>query len=87
MEYISFFINWAIQILILVVIIDVVLSYLMPDQNHPVRVFIHRIIEPLLSPIRKLLPQSSGIDFSPMILILILIIFQYLLGAILRSFG
>ena len=87
MDYITFFINAAIEILILLIIIDVVLSYLMPSQDHPVRVFIHRMIEPLLSPIRKLLPQTGGMDFSPMVLILILILIQYLLSAIVRSFN
>ena len=34
--------------------------------------FLYKITEPLLRPIRKLLPDFEGIDISPVILILIL---------------
>lgn len=32
--------------------------------------FLHRIIEPALAPIRRILPQFNGIDLSPLVLIL-----------------
>ena len=38
--------------------------------------FLYRITEPVLAPIRNLLPNMGGIDFSPMILILALIFFD-----------
>jgi len=34
--------------------------------------FLHRITEPLLRPIRNILPNLGGIDISPMVLILAL---------------
>ena len=41
--------------------------------------FLYRITEPLLRPIRKLLPDFGGVDISPVILIILLIFFRNLL--------
>ncbi len=38
--------------------------------------FLHKITEPALGPIRRILPNLSGIDLSPVVLILILIFVQ-----------
>jgi YggT family protein len=38
--------------------------------------FLHRITEPVLRPIRNLLPNLGGIDISPIIVILIIIFIQ-----------
>jgi YggT family protein len=37
--------------------------------GYQLRYWIYRLTEPLLAPIRNLLPQSGGVDFSPMILL------------------
>ena len=41
--------------------------------------FLYKVTEPLLRPIRKLLPEFSGVDISPVILIILLIFFRNLL--------
>ena len=41
--------------------------------------FLYKITEPLLKPIRRLLPEFSGVDISPVILIMLLIFFRNLL--------
>jgi YggT family protein len=71
-----------IQILIWIVIVDVVLSYFM-DPYHPVRQALDGIVGPLLAPIRGIMPFMGGIDFSPLILILLL---QLLANLLIRSF-
>ncbi len=66
------------RVLSFIVIIDVLLSYfLSPFQ--PVRAFLDRIVEPLLNPIRKLVPSIGGLDFSPIVLIVILQILESML--------
>lgn len=39
---------------------------------HPVMRFLYTITEPLLAPIRRRLPYMGPVDFSPMVLILLL---------------
>ena len=63
-------INLFSQVLVLLVIAHVVLSYFL-NPYHPVRAFIDRLVEPLLVPIRKVVPLVGMIDFSPVILIIL----------------
>ena len=60
-------INIVEQLLILLIIVSVVLSYFM-SPYHPVRETINRIIEPMLAPIRRVVPLVGMFDFSPLIL-------------------
>ncbi|NPA30624.1 MAG: YggT family protein [Chloroflexi bacterium] len=66
---------WLIDLvadgLILVVIVDVILSYVLRPW-HPWRRALDRIVEPLLRPIRRVLPPVAGLDFSPLVLILLI---------------
>jgi YggT family protein len=86
MEYLARFINLAFELVIILVIVYVLLGYIFSGTDHPVRNFIAGIVEPMLVPIQKLLPRGGAIDFSPLVLILIIIFFQYLISAIFRSF-
>ena len=58
------------RLIILLLIIHVVLTYFM-SPFHPIRQRIDRIIEPMLNPIRRVIPTVGMIDFSPLILILL----------------
>lgn len=64
-------INTFAEILILVVILSAILSYFM-DPYHPVRRGISNIVEPMLTPIRRVIPPMGMIDFSPLILIVLI---------------
>ena len=43
--------------------------------------FLYRITEPVLRPIRNLLPNLGGIDVSPVVLFLIIIFIRYVIAA------
>jgi YggT family protein len=73
------------QLLTLIVVVDVVLSYFM-SPFHPVRQFLDRIVEPMLRPIRRILPRTGMIDFSPLVLIILLQLVDYLVVSILVRF-
>jgi len=59
------------QLLILLVFVSVLLSWFM-SPYHPVRMAIDRIIEPMLAPIRRVVPSAGMFDFSPLILMILL---------------
>jgi YggT family protein len=61
-----------------VVIVDVVLSYFM-SPYHVVRSTLDKIVNPLLTPIRKIVPPIMNLDFSPIILVVLLQIIESLL--------
>ncbi len=54
----------------LIVLVDVVLTYFM-DPYHPVRMALDRLVNPFLNPIRRLIPAIAMLDFSPLILIIL----------------
>ncbi len=59
------------NILVLLVIVSAILSFVM-DPYHPIRRGVDNIVEPMLAPIRRILPPVGMLDFSPLVLILIL---------------
>lgn len=79
MSLLIWFINLVADGLILVVIVDAVLSFVVPPW-HPWRRALDRIVEPLLRPIRRALPPIGGLDFSPLVLIILIgLVRQFLL--------
>lgn len=78
MRELLFFISYVIGLYVWVVIADVVLSILMnANIVNPYQPFVrslsqgfHAVTEPLLRPIRGFMPKSSGLDWSPLVLIL-----------------
>jgi YggT family protein len=74
---------WAVfQVITFVIIVDVILSYFMsPDQ--PLRNALDKIVNPMLAPIRKVVPPVMNFDLSPIILIVLLDLLQSLLLRIL----
>jgi YggT family protein len=64
-------VNIFAEILILVIILSVIFSYFM-DPYHPVRRGVNDIVEPMLAPIRRVVPPVGMIDFSPLILIILI---------------
>ena len=62
-------------------IIMVVISWIAPHNHNPVISLISSITEPVLSPIRRVIPSMGGLDFSVMIAMLGIVIIKILLGA------
>lgn len=73
------------SLLIIIVIVSVVLSYFL-SPYHPLRSNLDRIVEPLLNPIRRVVPPLGMIDFSPLILIILIQVVETLLISLLASF-
>jgi YggT family protein len=71
-------INALSQLLVLLVIVSVILSYFM-DPYHPIRRAIDSVVEPLLAPIRRVVPLLGALDFSPLILIILIQVVSNLL--------
>lgn len=76
-------ISLVAQILFWLVFISVILSYFM-DPYHPVRRTLDSIVEPMLAPIRRVIPPIGMIDFSPLILLVLIQLISNLLINLLR---
>ena len=64
-----------------ILLLRVVLSYLMRPGSRLMDVLIS-LTEPLLIPVRKVVPVTAGVDFAPVIALLLLQGLQYLVHAI-----
>ena len=71
----------VLYVFIIVMLIRVIFSWVSPYPTNAVTRFAYRITEPVLAPIRRMLPPMSGIDLSPMVVML----GAYLLISILRN--
>jgi len=66
--------DYVMVIFMFITIARAVLSWVSPDPYNPIVRFIHNVTEPVLYQIRKRLPMMyGGIDFSPIVVILIII--------------
>ena len=69
----------------IVVLADVIVSWVL-DPFHPIRRFLDSIVQPMLDPIRRLVPPIGGIDLSPFVLFIVLDIARRLvLGVLARA--
>ncbi len=63
------FLARIIDLYSLVVLGAVIVSWLRLPPDNPVAKLVKTLTEPVLAPIRKLLPPMGGLDFSPMLLL------------------
>ncbi|VXA92146.1 YggT family protein [Pseudomonas sp. 8BK] len=61
-----------LKVFFFALIISVILSWVAQGSHNPTAMLINQICEPLLSPIRRILPSMGGLDLSPIVAFLIL---------------
>ncbi len=80
-------INIALTLYLWTVIIRALISWVNPDPYNPIVTFLYRVTEPALRPIQKFIPMAGGIDFSPVVLILVIYFMQFFLLTSLMQIG
>lgn len=79
-------INIILTIYMYVIIARAILSWVSPDPYNPIVQMLYKITEPVLNPLRRLIPMGKmGMDLSPMIAILIIFFLKRFLVASLRQ--
>lgn len=61
------FVNILAQVLSIALLARVILSWVSLSPTNPLVVIVHQITEPILAPIRRVLPRMGTLDLSPMI--------------------
>ena len=73
-------IDIALTLYMWVIIFRALISWVNPDPYNQIVIFLYRVTEPVLGPIRRRLPMRNiGIDISPVIVILVIIFLKYFL--------
>ncbi len=69
------------------ILIMIVASWLAPQSQNPALVLLRQIVEPVMKPIRKMLPDMGGLDISPIIVFLAIQVLEVILIGMARSSG
>jgi len=85
MIYILRLIDTLVNAFSLAILIRVILSWVRFDPYHPISVLIHQVTEPVLAPIRRYLPSTGMIDFSPLVALVLVQVVQVVLSQLLLS--
>ena len=66
------FISFLCWMLIIIIIARSVMSWFSPRPTNIVAIYLYKVTEPLLMPLRRILPRTGMVDFSPLIALIIL---------------
>ncbi len=69
------------------IVIQAILSWVNPDPRHPAARVLAQLTDPVLQPVRRRLPPVSGIDLSPMVVVVGLIFISLLLQDLFGSWA
>ena len=76
-----------VNIIFYSVIAMIVVSFLAPQSSNPAVEFIWELTEPVMAPLRRVLPPMGGLDFSPIILFIALNVIRVSLGHMAAAVG
>jgi YggT family protein len=77
--------NLVLTLYLWIIIGRALLSWVNPDPRNPIVRFLHNATEPILFPVRRLLPYMGGVDLSPLVVIAGIYFLQIFLVGSLRD--
>jgi YggT family protein len=84
-DFLITFIRLFVRLFMVLIIVKIFLSYFL-SPYHQIRMTIDRIVEPFQAPIRRFVPTVGMIDFSPIVLIIVVNVIEFVLISILMAF-
>jgi YggT family protein len=85
--YLIQFVNILVNILLIAIVARALMSWFpMPSQDSPfflIRQMINQITDPIIEPIRRIMPSMGMLDLSPMVAMILLIVIRSILVAVL----
>lgn len=79
--------NLILTLYLYIVIARAIVSWVSPDPRNPIVRFLHNATEPVLYPVRRMLPFMGGFDLSPLVVILGIYFLQVFLVGTLQGFA
>lgn len=76
-----------LTILTWIIIIRALISWVNPDPYNQIVQFLYRVTEPILMPIRRILPAMGGFDLSPIVALVGIMFIRSFLVQTLIEFG
>ncbi|MFC2021642.1 YggT family protein [Chloroflexota bacterium] len=79
MTFLFSFLQLLCEVLTLAILVRVILSWFSPRPTNMLANILYQVTEPLLAPLRRIIPRVGMFDFSPMVAIILLQLIRYLL--------
>ena len=86
MSFIVTFVRVLAQVLNLTILVRVLMSWLPISPDSRFAMLIYEITEPVLGPIRRIVPNMGGLDISPMLAMILVQMIERILVTILARF-
>ena len=77
----------ALNCYLISIIAQIILSWVGPGGHHPISEVLYSLNEPVLRPARRILPVMGGMDFSPMIVVILIQLAKILVVAPITDLG
>ena len=78
-QYLATFIDILFYVLWAAILGRVIISWINLKPDNPIVVLLYGITEPILAPIRRVLPSMGMLDLSPMVALIVMMILQRVL--------
>lgn len=78
-------VDFALGIYTWLILIRVLLSWVNPDPYNPIVQFLVRVTEPVLEPLRRMIPAIAGMDLSPIVALFAISLLQQFLASLVHS--
>ena len=72
MELVVTFVNLLTQALVIAIVLRAILSWFVPQGDHPVVRILRDVTDPLIVPLRRVIPSIGMLDLSPFVAIILL---------------
>jgi len=73
-------IDIVLTIYMWIIVARALISWVNPDPYNKIVIFLYRVTEPVLRPLRKIIPRHNlPIDFAPLVVLLVIFFLQYFL--------
>ncbi len=72
-------ISLLLNVFLFAILIQVIISWINPGSYNPASSLLYSLTEPVLRPIRRRLPAADGLDFSPLVAMIVLVLLKMLL--------
>ena len=79
--------SMLLQAYFFILLATIIVGWVAPGSRHPVVILLHQISEPVMAPVRRVVPPLGGLDFSPIVIFIGINIAQILLRNIATSVG
>ena len=84
-SWLLFFVDLLFNILQFAIIVRALMSWFNPRPDNPIVVLLNDITEPVLAPLRRIVPRLGMIDITPLVAILLMSVIQQVLEQVIRT--